>query len=164
VLTEHATSRTVYLPAGAAWYDFWTGERTNGGTEINASAPLDRIPLDVRAGSIVPMGPAIEYARQATDPIELRVYPGANGEFNLYEDEGDSYRYQDGAHSIIPIHWDDATRTLTIGARQESFPGMGTGHTFDVVIVSAGHGVGGDATANQDKTIRYSGAETQEKF
>ena len=164
VLTEHATSRTLYLPAGAAWYDFWTGERTNGGTTITVSAPLDRIPLDVRAGSILPMGPAIEYAGQATDPIELRVYPGANADFNLYEDEGDSYRYQNGAHSIIPIHWDDATCTLTIGARQGSFPGMAAAHTFDVVIVSAGHGVGGGATTKPNKTIQYAGMEIQAKF
>jgi alpha-D-xyloside xylohydrolase len=164
VLTEHATSRSLYLPAEAVWYDFWTGERTNGGATITASAPLDRIPLDVRAGSIVPMGPAIEYAGQATDPIELRVYPGANGDFNLYEDEGDSYRYENGAHSIVPIHWDDATRTLTIGARQGSFPGMAAGHTFNVVIVGAGRGVGGDVTAAPDRTIRYSGAEMREKF
>jgi alpha-D-xyloside xylohydrolase len=164
VLTEHATSRTVYLPAGAAWYDFWTGERTNGGTTITASAPLDRIPLDVRAGSILPMGPAIEYAGQASDPIELRVYPGANADFNLYEDEGDSYRYEKGAHSIIPIHWDDATRTLTVGARQGSYPGMAAGHSFDVVIVGAGHGVGGEPAAKADKTIQYAGAETRAKF
>jgi alpha-D-xyloside xylohydrolase len=110
------------------------------------------------------MGPAIEYAGQATDPIELRVYPGANGDFNLYEDEGDSYRYENGAHSIVPIHWDDATRTLTIGARQGSFPGMAAGHTFNVVIVGAGRGVGGDVTAAPDRTIRYSGAEMREKF
>jgi alpha-D-xyloside xylohydrolase len=164
VLTEHATSRAVYLPAGAAWYDFWTGERTNGGTTITASAPLDRIPLDIRAGSILPMGPVIEYAGQASDPIELRVYPGANADFNLYEDEGDSYRYENGAHSIIPMHWDDAARTLTIGARQGNYAGMAAGHTFDVVIVGAGHGVGGDATATPDKSIHYSGAETQAKF
>ena len=164
VLTEHAVSRQVYLPAGAEWYDFWTGERTPGGRELTAAAPLDRIPLDVRAGSILPMGPAIEYAGEASDPIELRIYPGADGDFNLYEDQGDSYAYEQGAHSIIPIHWDDATRTLTIGAREGSFPGMKPGHTFDVVIVSAGHGVGGEPTAKPDKTIHYDGSKTEVKF
>ena len=164
VLAEHATSRAVYLPAGAGWYDFWTGERTNGGATITAQAPLDRIPLDIRAGAILPLGPAIEYAGQADDPIELRVYPGANAEFNLYEDEGDSYRYEDGAHALIPIHWNDATRTLTLEARRGSFPGMTRNHTFNVVIVAAGHGVGGDPTVRSDRKIEYSGAKVEEKF
>ncbi|MGD0478616.1 MAG: TIM-barrel domain-containing protein [Terracidiphilus sp.] len=164
VLTEHATSRSVYLPSGASWYDFWTGERTEGGITVVAPAPLDRIPLAVRAGSILPLGPVIEYAGQATDPIELRVYPGADADFTLYEDEGDSYRYQRGAHATIPIHWSDATRTLTLGARQGSYPGMATGHAFNVVMVSAGHGVGGDATAAPDKTIQYSGTSVEARF
>ncbi len=164
VLTEHATSRSVYLPLGADWYDFWTGERTAGGAAITAPAPLDRIPLAVRAGSILPLGPAIEYAGQATDPIELRIYPGADGDFTLYEDEGDSYRYEKGAHATIPLHWADAAHTLTIGDRQGSYPGMPAGHTFHVVIVSPGHGIGGDVTATPDKTIRYSGVASQAKF
>lgn len=164
VLTEHAVERPVNLPSGAEWYDFWTGVRTPGGREVTAPAPLDRIPLDVRAGSILPMGPAIEYAGQATDPIELRVYSGANADFQLYEDQGDSYAYEHGAHSIIPMHWDDGSRTLTLGARQGSFPGMKPGHTFDVVIVAAGHGVGGEPTANPDKTIHYDGTKMELKF
>ena len=164
VLTEHATSRIAYLPAGAEWYDFWTGDRTAGGASITAQAPLDRIPLDVRAGSILPLGPVIEYAGQATDPIELRIYPGADGNFTLYEDEGDSFRYEKGAHATIPIHWDDATRTLTLGGREGSYPGMPAGHTFNVVMVSSGHGVGPDATAAPDKTIHYDGSKTEAKF
>ncbi|HEV2323405.1 MAG TPA: TIM-barrel domain-containing protein, partial [Terracidiphilus sp.] len=164
VLKDHATERRLYLPTGAEWYDFWTGERTDGGKDITAPAPLDRIPLDIRAGSIVPMGPEIEYAGEKTDPIELRIYPGADGEFNLYEDQGDGHAYEHGAHSIIPIHWNDATRTLTIGARQGSYPGMKPDHTFDVVIVAAGHGVGGEVTANPDKTVHYNGSATEVKF
>ena len=164
VLTEHATSRTVYLPAGAEWYDFWTGERTSGGSSIAAPAPPDRIPLAVRAGSILPLGPVIEYAGQATDPIELRIYPGADGDFTLYEDEGDSYRYEKGAHATIRIRWDDAARTLTIGDRDGSFPGMPQNHTFDVVVVTAGHGVGPDVTATPDKAIQYAGSRVEAKF
>jgi alpha-D-xyloside xylohydrolase len=164
VLTEHALFRPAYLPAAADWYDFWTGERTAGGVTVTVPAPLDRIPLAVRAGSILPLGPVIEYAGQATDPIELRIYPGADGDFTLYEDEGDSYRYERGAHSTISIHWNDATRTLTIGARQGSYPGMATGHTFNVVMVSSGHGVGGDATASPDKNIQYTGASVEARF
>jgi alpha-D-xyloside xylohydrolase len=164
VLEEHATSRTTYLPSGADWYDFWTGDRTNGGKSITVPAPLDRIPLAVKAGSILPLGPAIEYAGQATDPIELRVYPGANADFTLYEDQGDNTSYHSGARATIPMHWDDATRTLSFGARQGSYPGMPSGHTFNVVIVSRGHGTGGEATASPDKTIQYAGASTEAKF
>ena len=164
VLTEHATRRTLYLPAGTRWYDFWTGMHDEGGAEVYVDAPLDRIPLDVRAGSILPLGPVIEYAGQASDPIELRIYPGADGDLTLYEDEGDSYRYEKSAHATIPIHWDDAAHTLTIGDRQGSYPGMAAGHTFNVVIVSPGHGVGGDVTATPDRAIHYTGAMIEAKF
>ncbi len=164
VITEHATRRQVYLPAGTDWYDFWTGKRIAGGQQIEAAAPLNRIPLDVRAGSIVPMGPVIEYATESSDPIELRIYPGANGEFALYEDEGDNYSYQKGAHTLIPLRWNDATRTLTVGTRQGSYPGMPAGHTFNIVLVREGYGVGGDVTAAPEKSIHYSGSELQVKF
>jgi alpha-D-xyloside xylohydrolase len=120
--------------------------------------------LEVRAGSILPLGPAIEYAGQAADPIELRIYPGADGDFNLYEDEGDSYRYEQGAHALIPIHWDDASRTLTIGTREGSYPGMAAGHTFNVVIVVSGHGVGGEITNAPDKAIQYKGTKVAASF
>jgi alpha-D-xyloside xylohydrolase len=164
VLTEHTTSRQVYLPGSGGWYDFWTGERAQGGVRLEEAAPLDRIPLDVRAGSILPMGPEIEYAGQKTDPIELRIYPGANGDFNLYEDQGNGYAYQNGAHAVIPIHWDDARRVLTLGAREGTYPGMAPGHTFDVVLVARGHGVGGGSTARPDKTVSYTGAQTEVRF
>ncbi len=164
VLTDHATERQLYLPAGTEWYDFRSGERTGGGKEITAPAPLDRIPLEVRAGSILPLGPEIEYAGEKTDPVELRIYPGADGNFDLYEDQGNTYAYENGAHSIIPIHWDDATRTLTLGARQGSYPGMKPDHTFDIVIVAGGQGTGGEITAHPDKTVHYSGAATEVKF
>jgi alpha-D-xyloside xylohydrolase len=164
VIKEHATTRTLYLPAGADWYDFWSGSRATGGAEQSQPAPLERIPLNLRAGSILPLGPAIEYAGQAADPIELRIYPGANADFTLYEDEGDSYRYEQGAHATIPLHWDDASRTLTVGARQGSYPGMAAGHTFNVVLVSAGHGVGIEATPKPDKSLQYTGAKIVASF
>ena len=164
VLDEGATQRSLYLPAGTRWFDFWTGRPDKGGATVTVEAPIYRIPLAVREGSILPLGPAIEYAGQATDPIELRVYPGANGDFTLYEDEGDSFRYERGAHATISIHWDDAARTLTLGARQGSYPGMPAGHTFNVVIVSDGHGVGGDATAAPDKIIQYAGTKIEAAF
>ncbi len=164
VLEEHATERTVYLPSGTLWYDFWTGKPTAGGRQIQVAAPLETIPLDVRAGSIVPLGPAIEYAGQATDPIEVRVYPGADGEFTFYEDEGDSYRYMNGAYATIALHWNDAHRTLTIGKRMGSYKGMAPGHTFNVVVVGEGHGVGGAVTAAPDKTVAYTGEATAVTF
>jgi len=159
VTTQGATSRTVYLPA-ATWYDFWTGEKQEGGKRIEADAPLAKLPLFVRAGSIVPMGPKMEWSTEkAEDPIELRIYPGANGDFVLYEDQNDGYAYTKGAHATIPMHWDDGAKTLTIGAREGSFPGMLAEHTFRLVVVGSGHGVGvGESEADQG-TVVYKGAK-----
>ena len=123
VLQSDATRRSLYLPDAPVWYDFWTGESRGGNREIDADAPLDRIPLYVRAGSILPLGPEIEYAdEKPAGPIELRIYPGADGEFNLYEDSGDSYDYEHGAHSVIPVHWSESSRTLTIGRSRGELP------------------------------------------
>lgn len=153
-----ATTRHLYLPQ-ATWYDFWSGEHLTGGRAIDAAAPLDRMPLYVRAGSIVPLGPDEEYASQKpADPIELRIYPGADGHFTLYEDEGDSYRYEQGQYATIPLDWNDATQTLTLGTRQGSFPGMLQARTFRVVFVSPGQGAGPDP-ATSAKTITYEGKE-----
>ncbi len=152
-----ATSRRLYLPR-TEWYDFWTGASEPGGRRITASAPLSRIPLYVRAGSVLPLGPEIQYAGQKpANPIELRVYPGADGRFTLYEDEGDNYDYEKGVYATIPFHWDNARQTLTIGARHGKFPGMLPTRTFDVVFVAPGHGVGVAPTAQPDKIVQYSG-------
>ncbi len=149
VTETEATTRHLYLPRGK-WYDFWTGAALEGGKAIDAPAPLDRIPLYVRSGSIVPMGPDIEYASEKpADPIELRVYRGANGNFELYEDENDNYDYEKGLRATIPFRWDEASRTLTIGARVGSFPGMPATRTFRVVFDGSG----------EPRTVRYSGAE-----
>jgi alpha-D-xyloside xylohydrolase len=108
VTEQGATTRHLYLPV-SGWYDFWTGSSVTGGKMVDAAAPLDRIPLYVRAGSIVPMGPDVEYTTEKpADPIELRVYTGADGDFTLYEDENDNYNYEKGAYATIPIHWNDA--------------------------------------------------------
>ena len=159
VLKASATKRSLYLPA-STWYDFWTGESMNGGHDIDADAPLEHEPLFVRAGSILPMGPEIEYASQdPAGPIELRIYRGANGSFDLYEDSGDGYAYEKGEHSTIPIRWDDRNSTLTIGARQGTFPGMIEHREFRIVRVSSGHGVGGGVTTNADAEVAYDGKE-----
>ncbi len=154
-----ASKRELYLPK-TRWYDFWTGEAVDGGREIDAAAPLQTMPLYMRAGSIVPLGPEIEFSTEKpATPIELRVYRGADGDFTLYEDENDTYNYQKGVYSTIPLRWHEARQTLTIGARQGRFPGMLTSRTFNVVFVGRGHGSGIAPTSQADKTVQYSGAE-----
>ncbi len=151
-------SRDVYLPGDGDWYDFWTGERHVHGPLPDVATPLDRIPLYVRAGSILPFGPELQYAdEKKPDPIELRIYPGASGNFTLYEDEGDNYDYEKGAFAEIPMTWDDSSKTLTIGARQGSFPGMLASRTFRVIWVKAGHGIGESPSDVSDHDISYSG-------
>ncbi len=154
-----ATTRQVYLP-DAKWYDFWTGATVAGGHTINAIAPLERIPLYVRAGSILPLGPDEEWATEKpADPIELRIYRGANGDFTLYEDENDNYNYEKGTYATIPMRWDDASHTLTIGERKGQFPGMLESRSFHVVFVSENHGVGVNPADEVDKLVRYSGRQ-----
>jgi len=159
VTQEGTTGREVYLPPAAKWYDFWTGKSIPGDQRISAPAPLNRIPLYVRAGSILPMGPEIEYAGQKPDaPIELRIYRGASGHFDLYEDQGDTYNYEKGEHSVIPVDWNDAAHTLTIGARSGSWPGMPGQRTFNIVFVEEGHGAGGAVTSTPDRSVGYTGS------
>jgi alpha-D-xyloside xylohydrolase len=153
-----ATTRHLYLPK-AKWYDFWTGNVTEGGRAIDAAAPLDRLPLYVRAGSILPLGPDVEYATEKpADPIELRIFPGADGDFTLYEDENDNYNYEKGQFATIAIHWDDARQTLAIGDRRGSFPGIIQSRTFRVVFVGPQHGADIAPTDRADREVRYTGA------
>jgi alpha-D-xyloside xylohydrolase len=162
---ERPQTRPVYLPAGAMWFDFWTGQTTAGGQSILAAAPIERIPLLVRSGSIIPMGPVVQYASEKPDaPLELRVYPGGDASFTLYEDEDDNYDYEKGVHSTIRFDWSDAARQLKIGARQGSYPGMPSRRVFQVVIVSPGHGVGADVSGTVDQTIDYSGEARTVQF
>ena len=130
-----ATKTAVkYLPKGALWYDFWTNQTYKGGQNVTLQTSLDRVPMFVRAGSILPLGPEMQYVgEKAWDNLEIRVYPGADGSFVLYEDEGDSYNYEKGVYSTIPFRWNNAKKTLTIGARKGNFPGMLTSRTFTVV-------------------------------
>jgi alpha-D-xyloside xylohydrolase len=159
VLEPGASTRHLYLP-DAQWYDFWTGQRLDGGKSIDAPTAIDRIPLYVRAGSIVPMGPDVEYAAEKpADPIELRVYRGADARFTLYEDENDNYNYEKGVYATIPIEWNEAAGTLTLGQRKGTFPGMLAARTFRVVFVGQGHGTGAVAVTavEADREVRYSG-------
>jgi alpha-D-xyloside xylohydrolase len=160
-VTEYkARRRGVLLPLGASWYDFWTGVRIEGGRTIEAPAPYDAMPLHVRAGSIVPFGPELQWTgEKPADPVTLFVYAGADGAFTLYEDDGLTYGYEKGAFSRIPIRWDDAAGTLTIGKREGSFPGMLAQRTFEVVLVGKGKPVGFTFEAKPDRSVRHDGAE-----
>jgi alpha-D-xyloside xylohydrolase len=150
-------TKMVYLPKGAEWYDFWKGTRMRGGQTIAAEAPIDIIPLFIKAGSIIPMGPKMEYATQRpADTIELRIYPGANGSFKLYEDANDNYNYEKGAFSTFIFTWNDANKQLNISERKGSFPGMLQQRVFNIVVVSDTHGIGVDE-AKADKLIKYTG-------
>ena len=152
-----ATTRQLYLPA-AKWYDFWSGAQIDGGRMINAETSIDTLPLYVRAGSIIPLGPDQEWSTQKPeDPIEVRIYPGADGDFTLYEDENDTYNYEKGAYATIPLHWDDAAHTLTIGDRKGQFPGMLESRSFHVVLVDEKRGAGIDPS--EGKVTQYSGKQ-----
>jgi alpha-D-xyloside xylohydrolase len=132
----NTTTWNVYLPQSASWYNFWTGSYSNGGQTINVEASLDKIPLFVKAGSILPYGANVQYASvNKADTLEIRVYEGADGKFDLYEDEGDNYNYEKGAYSIIPFKWNNATKTLTIDKREGSFAGMLAERKFNLVLV-----------------------------
>ena len=131
-----ATKTTVkYLPKGTVWYDFWTNRKYQGGKSVTLTTSLDRVPMFVRAGSILPLGPEMQYVGEKSwDNLEIRVYPGADGSFVLYEDEGDSYNYERGVCSTITFKWNDKARKLTIGARKGEFPGMLKSRQFTVVL------------------------------
>ncbi|HTR43635.1 MAG TPA: glycoside hydrolase family 31 protein [Pseudomonadales bacterium] len=151
-------NRSVYLPAGPEWYDFWTGEKLSGGQHVTAASPTETMPLYVRAGSIIPYGPEIQYATQSSDPIELRVYRGANGHFTLYEDENDNYDYEKGIYATIPFDWNEIKQTLTIGKRKGKFPTMIKDRTFHIVWVSPKHGAGISNEEKPDIIVRYTGS------
>ena len=162
-VTEYqARSRDVYLPAGTGWYNFWTGETAQGGQTIKAAAPLDQIPLFVKAGSIIPTGPAIQYTDEGLNaPITLTVYTGANGAFDLYEDDGRSNNYLKGQFSRIPITYDEATGTLTIGERIGEFPGMEKARKIKLRWISGRRKDAADFDAGIKKELDYEGQSIQ---
>ena len=142
---------TKYLPKGATWYDFWTGKQYKGGQNVTLETTIDRVPMFVRAGSILPLGPEMQYVGEKKwDNLEMRVYPGANGSFVLYEDEGDNYNYEKGAYATITFEWNDSKKMLTIGDRQGNYPGMLKTRTFTFVMPDG-----------QQKQIEYSGSKTE---
>lgn len=156
--------QAVYLPQGTQWFDFWTGEKLNGGQSIQREVPIDIIPLYVRAGSIIPFGPKVQYATEKKwDNLEIRIYPGADSEFVLYEDENDNYNYEKGLYSTITFKWDDASKTLLISDRNGNFPGMLKSRKLQLVIVDNVSGAG-DSYSKNTKTVSYSGKAKSIKF
>ncbi len=147
----------VYLPQGNKWYDFWSNAQYEGGQTILRLCPIDIMPVFVKAGTVLPFGPEVQYSSEKPwDELEIRVYPGANGEFTLYEDEGDNYNYEKGKFSEIKFSWDDAGHALTIAPRKGSFKGMLQNRKFHIVLVGAGSGAG-NQPMKANKTVDYSG-------
>ena len=151
IIEDHPHTRAVYLPAGSSWYDFWTGKRYSGGQRLQAPAPLGILPLYVRAGSILPLGPLVQHSgEQPGGPLEVRIYPGADAAFDLYEDEGDSYRCEQGEQAWTPLRWDERTRTLQAGPRAGSYRGMPARRQLHPLLVAPGSGVGVEPAASLD--------------
>ena len=158
-------TKAVYLPSGNDWFDFWTGEKQVGGQTVNRKTPIDIMPIYVKSGSILPIGPDVQYATEKKwDVLEIRVYPGENGEFRLYEDENDNYNYEKGLYSTISFKWDNKKEILTIGERNGEFPGMLKNRKFKVVLVKEGNGIGDRLTTKVGKTVTYSGKRVQVKL
>ena len=157
VLEQDARERKVSLPAGLDWINFWTGEMVRGGQATRADAPLDRVPIFVKSGSIVPMGPVVQSTAEPEDRLEIRVYPGRDADYILYQDSGDGYAYEGKERATIPIHWDDHQGTLELGRRTGTFPGVSHSVTVHLVLVKMGHGVGDEASEKPDRIIMYKG-------
>jgi len=160
-----ARNRDVYLPASTGWYDFYTGEYYNGGQTLDAPAPFDKMPLFVRAGSIIPFGPELQYSTEKeADTLSLFIYTGSDGKFILYEDENLNYNYEKGAYTLIPIVYNDEAKTLTIEERQGEFAGVLQERTFNIFIISPGSPLGADPDAEPDSTVEYEGSSIEIKL
>lgn len=155
----------TYLPQGADWYDFWTNERFTGGQTVKQDCPLDILPLYVRAGTIVPLGPVVQYATEKPEaPYEIRIYPGADAKFTIYEDDNETYNYEKGQRATYDLIWNDAAKTLTVGGRQGLFPGMVATRTLNIVLAAPGKNAGSAEVVNPAKSVTYSGKKLTVKF
>jgi alpha-D-xyloside xylohydrolase len=160
VTKPDVTEWDVYLPKAADWFDFWTGKRFQGGETVRTDAPLNKIPLYVKAGSIIPMGKIIQYAGEKSDTLEIRIYKGADARFHLYEDEGDNYNYEKGKYSTISFSWDEKTQSLTIGKKKGDFPGSLKKRIFNIVLVDENKGFGTSSCITGRK-VAYVGARME---
>lgn len=155
----------VYLPKGSKWIDFWTNEMIEGGREISRECPISIMPLYIKAGSILPLGPKVQYTSEKKwNDLDICIYPGANGEFTLYEDEFDNYDYEKGAFTSIRFTWDDANRTLTISDRNGSYPGMLKNRRFNLTVMKPGKQNAETVMIKADKKVSYSGKKISFKL
>ena len=154
----------VYLPSGVKWFDFWTGELKDGGQTIDREAPIDIIPLYVKAGSIIPFGPQVQYANEKIGPLTIRVYPGADASFIFYDDERDNYNYENGAYATIEMKWNDATQTLTLESQEGQYKGMPESREISIIKVKEHHGTGIPFGQQADKVIKYTGNKVEVKL
>jgi len=156
-VTAPATTWDVYLPKSSAWYDFWTGKSFTGGQTIKTAAPQDKIPVFVKAGSIIPMGKFMQYtSEKPMDTLEVRVYTGADGQFTLYNDEGDNYNYEKGKYTVIPFKWNEGQQTLSIDKQQGEFTGALKKRVLNIVWVNESNGKG-IGISPKAKTVMYTG-------
>ncbi|WP_029905186.1 TIM-barrel domain-containing protein [Prevotella sp. 10(H)] len=161
---DGAVMQKIYLPKGTNWYDFWTGEKIKGGQEISKATPIDIIPLYIKAGTILPWGPKVQYAEEKRwNDLDIFIYPGEDAEFVLYEDENDNYNYEKGAFSVIKMKWDDKEKTLTIASRQGKFSGMLQKRNFKVTLLNHGKSIQ-HSLGKPDKLIVYTGDEINIKL
>jgi alpha-D-xyloside xylohydrolase len=165
VYNYKARTRQLHLPAGQGWYNFYSGEFINGGKDITADAPYERIPVFVKEGSIIPFGPEIQYTNEKpADTINLYIYTGKDAAFSLYEDEDTNYNYEKGKFSNIPLKYNEATRQLLIGERQGSFEGMLTNRVFKVTWITKTKPKALDFENKGDAEIKYDGTAVTVKM
>jgi len=164
ITAPNVTEWNVYLPKSAGWYNFWTGKYFKGGQTVKTDAPLDKLPLYVKAGSIIPMGKIIQSTgEKAADTLEIRVFKGADARFELYEDEGDNYNYEKGKYTTISFNWNEKTQTFTVGDKQGNYPGSLKKRIFNVVFVAENKGVGTNTDAI-GKKVSYTGSKIAVKL
>lgn len=157
VIEPGVTDWDVYLPKSAIWYDFWTGKRFSGGQTIKTAAPRHRIPVFIKAGSIVPMGKFLQYtSEKPIDTLEIRIYAGADGQFTLYNDEGNNYNYEKGKYTLVPLKWNEERQMLTIDVQQGSYAGALKKRVFNIVWVNESNGKGIEISSIA-KSVIYSG-------
>jgi hypothetical protein len=153
-----------YLPAGFEWYDFWTNKKYHGGQTITIAAPIDRIPLFVKSGSVLPLGQDINYVDEKPENLEVRIYKGSSGSCVIYQDENDNYNYEKGLFTTFAINWDNINNTLILEDQKGSFPGAPSTKTIKIVLVDENRVLTEQPVDLPDKTIEYTGREMSYKF
>ncbi|MEI8004711.1 MAG: TIM-barrel domain-containing protein [Bacteroidota bacterium] len=165
VIRSAYDSVDFYLPAGSAWFDFFTRKRFEGGQTVLTPSPLEVIPVYIRAGSIIPYAPLMQYTTETPeDPVNMMIFPGADADFSLYEDENDGYNYEKAAYALIPFHWNDKEKTMTIGKREGEFPGMLKTRNFKLTFISPVIPEGFPTAPTTEKKVKYNGSEISVKI